>query len=204
MVRKAYIPFLVLVLVFSFGLAFCSESSTEDVGKKEVTEEEPTEEETIEEDISEESVEKKTTEEEPAEEGTSDEMFAIGDTVSMGDLVFTLNSARWDEGDEFSKPEEGERWLVVDCTIENQSNESTTISSMLMFTFYDEDGYSMDQEIFVDTKGSLDGELGSGRKLSGEIAFSIEEGQSYWEFIFEPELFGFGQGIYAINEDEVQ
>ena len=122
----------------------------------------------------------------------------------MGDLVFTVNSARWDKGDDWSEPEEGERWLLLDCTIENQGSESTTISSLLMFKLYDEENYSRDMEIFADTKGSLDGELGFGRKMRGEVAFNVEEGQSYWEFIFEPEVFGFGQAIFTINENEVQ
>ncbi len=141
----------------------------------------------------------------PEEEAVAaEEIFAIGDVVRMGDLVFTVNSARWEEGDEWFKPEEGERWLLLDCTIENESNKSTSISSLLMFKLYDEDSYSRDMELFADTKGSLDGEVGVGRKMRGEIAFSVEEGQSYWEFIFKPELFGFGQAIFAINEDEVQ
>jgi len=184
--------FVVFTLIFGFVLACGEDVKPEKV--EELTEEEVI----IEEPITEEEIE------EAMEETPKIEIFEIGDTIKMGDLIFTVNSARWDEGDEFSKPEEGEKWLVLDCTIENQSNESTTVSSMLMFKLYDEDGYSMNQEIFVDTKGSLDGELGPGRKMSGEIAFSVEEGQSYWEFIFEPEVFGFGQAIFAINENEVQ
>jgi len=132
-----------------------------------------------------------------------EETFRIGDVVDSGDLLFTINSARWEEGDEYWGPDEGERWLVLDCTIENEGGESVTISSLLMFTLYDKDGYSQDTEMFADTKGSLDGELGAGRKMSGELAFDVEEGQTEWEFIFEPELFSFGQAIFLITEEEV-
>jgi len=44
-----------------------------------------------------------------------------------------------------------------------------------MFTLYDEDNYSKDMEFFANTKGSLDGELGAGRKMAGEVAFNVEE-----------------------------
>ena len=192
MKRLSFIPVLVLALFLCFMLA-CATST-----KPEKVETEPA---VVEEPVVEEASGEEPIEEEPA---TSEEIFVIGDTVRMGDLVFTLNSARWEEGDEWNKPKEGERWLVLDCTVENESSEPTTISSMLMFSLYDEDSYSRDVDFFADTEGSLDGELGVGRKMRGEIAFDVEEGQSYWEFIFEPEVFDFGQAIFAINEDEVQ
>jgi len=131
------------------------------------------------------------------------ETYFMGDTVKMGDLIFTLNSARWDKGSEFMKPDPGEKWLVFDCTIENASASATTISSFLMFVLYDEENYSSDLTLFADTKGSLDGELGPGRKMRGEIAFDVEEAHSQWEFIFQPNVFGFGQAIFLINANEV-
>ena len=72
-----------------------------------------------------------------------------------------------------------------------------------MFSLYDEDHYSRDVEIFADTKGSLDGELGARRTMRGEIAFNVEEGQTKWEFIFQPNVLGFGQAIYIITEADV-
>lgn len=33
------------------------------------------------------------------------ETFSMGDTVKMGDLEFTLKGARWDQGDQFMKPD---------------------------------------------------------------------------------------------------
>ncbi len=132
------------------------------------------------------------------------EIFKLGETVKMGDLSFTLNSARWDSGDEFMKPDEGEKWLTLDATIENLGEKSEVISSLMMFSLFDEGNYSRDLEIFADTKGSLDGELGAGRKMSGEIAFNVEADQNEWEFIFEPNFLGFGQAIFLVNADEVQ
>jgi len=140
-------------------------------------------------------------EEEPE---VADQAFSVGETVKMGDLSFTLNSARWDTGDEFIQPDPGEKWLVLDCTIENLGDDSTALSSLMMFSLYDEEHYSRDLNIFADAKGSLDGELGAGRTMRGEIAFDVEEGQSKWEFIFEPNIFGFGQAIYEITEDQVE
>lgn len=148
--------------------------------------------------------EKVDSEVETGEKTVTSKTFSIGESVKMGDLVFTLNSARWDTGNEFLSPEEGERWLALDCTITNNSDKSTTISSMLMFKLYDEENYSCDQEITANTKGSLDGELGAGRKMSGEVAYSVKDTHTNWEFIFEPSVFGFGQAIFKVNKEDIK
>jgi len=143
--------------------------------------------------------------EEAAETETSAAaVFAIGDTVKMGDLAITLNSVRWDEGTEMIQPIEGEKWLVFDVTLENAGDEPEMISSMLMFALYDKEGYKKGYQLMANTKGSLDAELGPGRKLRGEIAFVVEEGEDAWDFIFEPNILGFGQAIYSIGLGEVQ
>lgn len=134
----------------------------------------------------------------------AEEIYSIGDAVTMGNLEFAVNSVRWDYGDEFISPDQGERWLVVDATIDNLSDESEAISSMIMFDLVDMDGYSQDLSIVADTRGQLDGELGANRTMSGEIAFTVQEEESEWEFIFEPNLFGFGQAIFSISEDDIE
>lgn len=130
--------------------------------------------------------------------------FAVGDTVAMGDLEHVLHGARWSEGDEFFGPEEGERWLVLDVELTNTGDSSEAISSMIMWTFVDAENRSRDLEITGDEQGSLDGELGAGRSMRGEIAYSLPADDSGpWELVFEPQLLGFGQAIYTISEDDV-
>lgn len=131
------------------------------------------------------------------------EKFKIGETVRMGNLQFTLNGARFDDGDDFFKPDAGTKWIVLDCTIENVGQEPTAISSLLMFSLYDAENYSKDLAFGPNLKGSLDGELGAGRRMAGEIAYEVGEAEQSWEFIFAPNLFGFGQAIYEINIREV-
>jgi len=146
--------------------------------------------------------------EEPQDESGGDGMeeetgLKIGDRVKMGDLEFEARSARWEEGEDMMGPDDGERWLVIDVEIENIGDESTSISSMLMFSMYDDQNYSVDQSWMADTRGSLDGELGAGRTMAGEIAFEVPEDSEAFEFIFEPTVFGFGQAIYEIQAGEV-
>ncbi len=135
--------------------------------------------------------------------GSGPEIFAVGDSVNMGDLTFTVNSVRFDGGSEFFGPEDGERWLAIDCTLQNRGDDSTNLSSLLMFELVDEEHYKKDMAIFAETKGSLDGELGAGRTLRGEIAFSVGEAETGWELIFEPNVFGRGQAIFVVSLEDV-
>src|SRR5699024_11102444 len=128
----------------------------------------------------------------------------LGEVIEMGDLTFMAKSARWDDGNELDSPEEGQRWLIIDAEITNNSDEGTTISSILMFDLYDDENYSTEVALFAETRGSLDGDLGTGRAMSGEIAFDVPESSQSFEFVFEPEVFGFGQAIYNIDGSEVQ
>ena len=132
------------------------------------------------------------------------EKYAVGDTVKMGDLQFTLNGVRYEKGSEFWEPDEGTKWLVFDCILENKGSESEVISSLMMFKLYDADSYSKEIAMADNLKGSLDGELGAGRKMAGEVAFTVDEDESAWEFVFEPQVFGFGQAIYDISASDIK
>jgi len=149
-------------------------------------------------------VESEQTQSEPASEPEPvTEVFKIGDTVSIGDVEFTVNNARFDKGSDFSKPEEGMKYLVIDATVENKSNEPFALSSMMCFTLYDEEDYACDMQIFAETKGSLDGEIAPGRKIKGEIAFDVSADQKKWELVFKPDLVITGQAIYEIPVESV-
>lgn len=144
--------------------------------------------------------------EEAQDEDLADEVavgYGVGDTVAMGDLEHTFHGARFYEGDDFMSPDEGTRWLLIDVEVENTGDESEAMSSMLMWDLVDADNRSLDQTITADERGSLDGELGAGRSMRGEIAYSVAEDQTEWELIFAPQVFGFGQAIYEFSADEV-
>ena len=116
------------------------------------------------------------------------EHFNINDTVEAGDLDFSVNGVRTSDGSSFSKPDEGNQFLIVEVTINNNGGESENISSMMMFKLVDNEGISYNQSIMADTKGSVDGELGAGRKMRGEIAYEVPKNISKFELEITPHL----------------
>jgi len=130
--------------------------------------------------------------------------YAIGDILKMGDYEFVLNSVRYDGGSQYLKPEAGTKWLLFDCSITNNGSEPAAISSMLMFKVYDTEHYLKDMAFGPEIKGSLDGELGIGRTMRGEVAYTVSENETDWEFIFESDFFDQGQAIYNVNVNSVK
>ena len=130
--------------------------------------------------------------------------FKMGTTIKINNFQFCLNSARWSKGNEYGSPENNYIWLILDCSIKNIDNEPILFSSMLTLKLIDKDGYSQKETIFANTKGSLDGELSPNQIMRGEIAFEVKTNQSYWEFIFKPDLVDLGQVIYSIKKVQVK
>mgnify|MGYP000459160260 CR=1 FL=1 len=103
----------------------------------------------------------------------------VGDTIEGDDFTIKLNSIRTtDEGTLGSGPDE-EIYLVADISITNLTDEAETVSSLLSFELQGADGFQYDQALFVDTKGSMDGDLPPQGLLRGEIAYDVPILDSY-------------------------
>lgn len=136
----------------------------------------------------------------PGESQAKTETFEIGDSVKAGNLIFTVNSTRTDEGGDFIKPDEGKIYYIVDVTVENTGDESETVSSLMMFKLFDSQGYNYTITIGPETQGSVDGEISAGRKLRGELAFEIPKDATGLELQIDPTLFGSGQIIVNLDK----
>ncbi|GEL77830.1 DUF4352 domain-containing protein [Tenuibacillus multivorans] len=179
---------LLSIVSLAIFLAACGESSVEPAEEEGNDQQEQTQGE--ESDSQEESEE---TEEE------TNQTFTVGDTVQFDDLKITLLGVREVKDDLFQP--ENDKFIAVELEIENTSDESTSISTMMNMSLMTSDGYEQDQSL-IDTKGNLDTELGAGRSVKGEIAFDAEQADSY-EFIFE-DPFTSGQAIWQFQASEVQ
>lgn len=141
-----------------------------------------------------------TVDDEQADEDVTGLNLGIGDTVAFDGLEVTLNSVHKSMGQEFFEPDNA-YYVILNVTIENTTDKPEHISSLLNFKLIDADGYNQDIGLFADTKGSLDGEVGAGRNMRGEIAFDAYESDTY-EFIFE-NPFTSGQAIFTFDASEI-
>ncbi|WP_202078798.1 DUF4352 domain-containing protein [Caldalkalibacillus salinus] len=180
---------LLVIMMLVFGLVACGESDIEPVDN------DTTDTET---DTDESEGTDEAGNEEGSEETANTQNLAVGDTVNFNGLLVTVNSVEYSQGNDFESPSE-DVFLVVDVSIENETDESENISSMLMTELVDPEGYSYDITIYTDAQGSLDGEVGPGRTMRGQVAFDVPDHESY-EFIFS-DPFQSGQAIWQIEKE---
>jgi hypothetical protein len=93
--------------------------------------------------------------------------------VKLGKYQFTVNGVRESAGDTISQPKQGQKFLVIDATVENQGQKTEPISSIFLFALSDSTKKEYNRVITVDAKGSLDSNLDPGKQLQGEIAFEV-------------------------------
>jgi len=141
------------------------------------------------------AVEAITAKEIPAEEATEQKaktnIFQIGDTFKIGNLQFTINSVRTSETDKYgNRPqEEGYIFLFIDTTIENLSNKEVYIHPDNNFRMVDKNGRDYNF-VWAEGKGSIEGILAPGRKISGEQSYGIPNDINEYELeVFNREIF---------------
>ncbi|MDK0947718.1 DUF4352 domain-containing protein [Clostridium perfringens] len=127
------------------------------------------------------------------------ETFKVGDTIQTKDFKITINSVEKENGGEFVKPKDGNEFLKLDITIENISKEAQSISSVIMFKVVDKDGRAYNQAFTENQNGQLDGEVGPGRKMTGEYVVEVPKGATGLQLEFDSSLLTSGQVIVDLN-----
>lgn len=128
-------------------------------------------------------------ESESSSETSKDKTIAgVGKTISGDGYSITLNSARYSTADTFGVEPENGKYLILDVTIENSSEDENSISSLMSFTLQGSDAFEYDQSLTAKKKGSLDGDVKVGGKLRGEIAYDVPE-LEYFDFSFKNSIF---------------
>lgn len=145
--------------------------------------------------------------EQKAEEGQDDSQeektkeLGIGDSVTFDGLELTLNSVAADQGNDFETPQE-DKYLIVDMTVKNTTEESKTVSSIMNLSLKDTEGYKYDMALYSGIKSQLDGEVAPGDTLRGQIAFDVPESETY-ELLFD-DPFTSGQAVWTIPAGEIE
>jgi len=132
-------------------------------------------------------------------ETTKSTVFKVGDTVKLSNYKVKVNKTLIVEGNDFTKPKEGNEFFAVDCTIENTSSTEQTISSIIMFKIVDKDGRACAQSIMTQGSGQLDGVIGAGRKMTEQYVVEAPKGATELELEFDGSLFTSGQIVVKLN-----
>lgn len=113
----------------------------------------------------------------------------LGDMVQLKDYKVTVNGISTLPLDkERIKPKDGNEFILVNCTIENISNENKDVSSINLFKAVDKDGVSYSQSLFTNINGSLDGTIEVAKKVTGLYWIEVPKGKTGFQLEFDSSL----------------
>lgn len=116
----------------------------------------------------------------------------MGSTVKVGDLEITVNSAR------IANSYDGKA-ILADVTIKNTGSTQQPVSSLLSWEMRDAEGYKLDITIGVDDqRGGLDGTIGAGSQMRGEIAYKLKNAKGDTMELIYSEPFDSTQYIWKV------
>lgn len=139
---------------------------------------------------------------------TSDtSVFNVGDVISIGDNVLIVLG--WEEisGDEFAKPDEGNKFIAVEILLVNQSSDAISISSLLQMSLKDDTAQKYDIDLLASTatnSSSIDGELSPGERIRGQVGFQVPVNVQGLQFVFDADVFGAGKAIVNLGSAPIQ
>ena len=147
------------------------------------------------------SVTEDAVETEPAQEEIQEiKTYEIGDLIEVEDLVIKVNSIRTAEKEEWETLEEGYIYLLVDISIENTGNQEAYIDTYMNFRLVDKNGRNYKFVWAENAKGRVDGTLGAGRKIAGELSYGITNDIKEFEIeISDPNPGMFGTEMVIVN-----
>lgn len=117
---------------------------------------------------------------------------SIGELVSVQDkrlnLDFTVNGQREHKGKGVLKPNNGNKWILVNTTIANKGQEPKTLS-IASFGLIDDKNNQYEVALLagaLDDVESPTGQLKPGTQHQGEVAFEVPTGAKGLKLLFKP------------------
>ncbi|MBE7011369.1 MAG: DUF4352 domain-containing protein [Ruminococcaceae bacterium] len=123
-------------------------------------------------------------------EDVTNKTFSLGEKAEIDDVEVTMVDVYESTGEAFSKPADGNVYVICEFNIENNSSKDLTVSSMLSFEAYCDDSscnLSISAMASNSEKKQLDGKIAPGKKLSGIIGYEVPADWSNMEIRYTPD-----------------
>ncbi len=127
--------------------------------------------------------------------------FTVGDTVKLGDWKVKVNQVTdpYTPDNDFVTPAAGNRYVMVDAQVTNDSGKPQTVSSMMCFELRDDSSRKHSVTVTGDQASSLDGEVAAGDTLRGDLAFEVPDSAKNLQLQFKCNLFGSGSAVINLS-----
>lgn len=129
-------------------------------------------------------------------------IFGLNDTATFKNLKVTATKLEESKGKDFFNAENGKVFVGVNFEIENISDKTQNISSLLLFDAYTDDikcEYSLTANV-VFGDGTLDGEISPGKKLVGWYAVEVPQEWKKLEFEVKSDWLSDNKAKFVFNK----
>lgn len=96
-----------------------------------------------------------------------------GKAYTSGSFDIAVNSTRTETGDEFLRPKDGYRWLVIRVSIRNRTNTPQFHFSEGSFDLKDGSGKFYEETILAKYQPIPNAKIGAGHTVSGELVYEV-------------------------------
>ncbi len=130
--------------------------------------------------------------------------FEAGDIIEIGDLVLVVNGVTFPTGDDFTQPDDGKKFVVVDLSITNNTDSAQAVSSLLQMELKDTTGQSYEIDIMASVAAggaTPDGELAPGETIRGQVGYQVPVDAQGLIFVFDGDVFGSGKVFVNIPSE---
>lgn len=105
-------------------------------------------------------------------------------------LLYNIYGASISYGQEGSKPQAGNMYLIISLSITNNGGDTASISPVMMFRLLDRAGVSYNPIVASQAEQRLDGALGPDRTASGQLRFEIPQSLREARLEIDPSIVG--------------
>lgn len=125
--------------------------------------------------------------------------YKLGDQVKLKDNVVTVHTvADYTSSNQFIKPKDGNKFVVVDVSIKNDSKEAINYN-LFDFKLQDDKDYSYSTGLADKEPSFSSGALQPGQSTRGFLSFEIPTGNQATKLVFTPEFLSTSQIIFELK-----
>lgn len=127
--------------------------------------------------------------------------FNVGDMVELGDWRVQVHNVAdpYTPSNDFITPAAGNRFVVVDAEVTNNSDSSQTVSSIICFELRDSTNRSYNVTFVGDNSSTIDGDAAPGSARRGDLAFELPGDAVGLQLQFKCDLFSSGSAVINLS-----
>lgn len=118
--------------------------------------------------------------------------FHVGDTVEIGGVAITVNEVA-DLVDTTFDPDEGNKFVAVNLSIQNRTAEPVHISTIMQMSLKDTTGQIYKVDLLASNGAPPEGEISPGEKIRGWVGYQVPIEAGGLVFVFDANVFGGGK-----------